>query len=359
MIDELTILDLYHNGKRISEISRAGYGSPHQITKILKKNNITIIKGPPKKELPKKEINNLYQSGISTIELALKYNCSDETIRKIITNKRSITENNKNRNNEIKNKISKSCKAKWQDEEYRIKITSTNKKQQINKCYKKQILPNVHNKIVESKLGRIDSINGPRIKLYEATKIIECKTSDCIIKQIDEKIAKLFYETFHYTSTIRKGATTYGAYFNDKLIAAISYTSPMRLETAKSLNVNIDEIKEISRLAIASNVECENLGSFLIGNTIRKLPKSIKIIVSYSDSTVGHNGGIYKASNFIKDRIIENNYHYETANGIKFHKKTIWDKSKKMKTHELDYAIKHNLIKVIDLPKSRWVFVRK
>jgi hypothetical protein len=97
--------------------------------------------------------------------------------------------------------------------------------------------------------------------------------------------------------------------------------------------------------------------SYLIGRTKKLLPDHIKCIVSFSDSTYGHSGGVYKAAGFVVDGIVPADYYYLSING-KYHKKTIWDKAAKMKMTESDYAAKHNLLKVMGGEKIRWVFRR-
>jgi len=184
---------------------------------------------------------------------------------------------------------------------------------------------------------------------------MKIKPKQLTIKQIDEQIAKSFYQTFHYSNSIRKGALTFGAYYNEYLVAAISYTYTIRRQIATSLQKSSDEVMEISRMARATDVECKNLLSYVIGHTRKLLPPGVNTIISYSDTAYGHTGTVYKASGFIKDRVIAPDYHYESKDGI-FHKKTIWDRSKRMKMTEKDYASKHDLIKVFTGEKFRWVF---
>ncbi len=187
---------------------------------------------------------------------------------------------------------------------------------------------------------------------------IECECQDTTFKQIDESQARDFYSVFHYTSTIRKGALTYGLFLKDRLIAAISYNYPLRTETATRLGCKLNEVLELSRMARRTNVQCKNLLSYFIARTRRSLPKEIKRIVSFSDSTYGHAGGVYKASGFILDGVVEPDYHYVSMNG-KYHKKTIWDRAKKMRMAEKEYAEKHNLQRVVGKAKTRWVYLVK
>lgn len=185
----------------------------------------------------------------------------------------------------------------------------------------------------------------------------ECKVKDLEIKQIDESQASMFYSIFHYTGTVRRGATVYGAFYNNELMAAISYCYPIRQEVSSRLGHKHREVLEISRLARKTNFKCKNLISFLISKSSKLLPSDVKCLVSYSDAAYNHTGTAYKASGFILDGIVAPDYYYVSING-KYHKKTIWDRSKKMKMTESDYADKHNLVKIMGKEKTRWIMRR-
>jgi len=206
----------------------------------------------------------------------------------------------------------------------------------------------------ELEMSNYDQVKS-RLESYGITLIThKCITSNLQIRAITEEEARIFYSIFHYSSTVRSGAITFGAFYNSRLIAAISYTYPLRTQSASRLGLKLSEIMEISRLARQTNIECKNLASYLIAKTKRLLPKGIRKIISFSDSTYGHTGGVYKASGFINDGEIESDYFYLSLHG-RYHKKTIWDRAKRMKMTEYDYAEKHNLVKIITGPKTRWL----
>jgi len=484
------------NNISISKMSKIdNFPSAPTITKILKKYNIPIRKHNYQLlDLPIDRINELYESGKSTLDISKIYNCSDETIRKYILHPRTQSEINLSRSSETIQKISQSCKSKWVNKEYKNKVlnginteeykrnhsiksksnwtnkeykekqNSTRSTKEYKEDHKKKCKETWQNKqyrekqkchfnwrsrkaseesiktlssgpkrdqwIEKLKISSSEQIaNQPRISMqqkqlyylleqsninfYEEgpnTRIspfytvdclcpdhnliievqgeywhsldrvklkdkqkktyierhttykllyldeldfksfqtikrklskyniklstIQCNVKDLSIIKIDEKQARLFYETFHYTSTIRKGSTTFGAFYNGQLIGAISYNPPIRSEIAKNIGCPLSDILEISRLAISSNIECKNTASWFISKTIKSLPKIINIVIAYSDYTYGHTGTVYKASNFIMDKLVENNYHYENENGEKFHKRTIWGRSKQFKMSE-------------------------
>lgn len=212
-------------------------------------------------------------------------------------------------------------------------------------------------KLEEIELKSFDSVSSKLAKfgLFLKTKKFDLK--DIIIKRISESETKMFYSVFHYSCTIRKGAIAFGAFLNDTLIAAISYCHPIRSEAAIRLDFEPKDVMEISRYARMTNIDCKNLGSYIIAKTIKLLPSHVRCIISYSDSTYGHTGGLYKAANFIYDGDIAPDYHYQSEHGT-FHKKSVWDQAKKMKMGETEYAIKHGMNKVFGGYKSRWLFYK-
>ena len=507
----MNIIEEYKQGKSIKTLSILYKLPTAKIKDMLVSNNISIRKGILKTVDPD-QINQLYDQGLSTYQIAEKLGCSSDTVRRYVKNIRDVSTRNSNRD---ANKISESCKKKWQDPEYVKKVkeaTSTQeykaRLKEVGREYyksgigvwiktqeaKETISNNVKElwkddnfrskqtpyfssramlasqeacrkfKIPEFRKEWTDklritstinkaltpSISGVQKQFYyilnrsninfyeegEKTKIGPFYVVDCIIpkqqdmikdliveiqgeywhsfqntiikdkqkatyiknhtdydllyideldmscwsevcnklkefglslltesysidqleiKKITEEEARQFYNIFHYTSSIRKGATTYGVYYFDKLIAAISYTYPIRTQIAGSLNLQMKQVMEISRLARATNIECPNLLSWFIGSTRKQLPPEVKCVISYSDSTYGHTGGVYKSCGFVNDKEVAPDYYYLSING-KYHKKTIWDKSKRFNMTEEEYAISHNLQKVMTDSKRRWIY---
>jgi len=186
---------------------------------------------------------------------------------------------------------------------------------------------------------------------------VECGLGDLEVRETTEADAQQFYSVFHYSSTIRRGAVTYGAYLRQELVAAISYTAPMRLQTAGSLGYARGEVLEISRLARRTDLVCPNLASFLIARSRDRLDSSVKCVVSFSDSTQGHAGTVYRAAGFTATGETQPDYYWASLLG-RHHKKTIWDRAKRMKLSEQDYARRHGLVRVETEPKTRWVYHR-
>ena len=137
---------------------------------------------------------------------------------------------------------------------------------------------------------------------------------------------RFFMEDVHYLQKLPTNISfRLGAFYKNEMIGAIAYGNPTRTEIAQDLGGNLsskDEIKELRRLVVAResdipeikkkmqvpqwylsavkiSSEISNVGSQVIigGNEEMKTIKpSLKIIITFADSTQGHHGGVYQAS---------------------------------------------------------------
>lgn len=153
---------------------------------------------------------------------------------------------------------------------------------------------------------------------------------------------------------------TIRAWFKKHNITARSISESLQLNPSKSSwneerriklvrqNLPYDNATtlELSRFCIHPNYQKHNLGSWFLSKAIKMLPTHIKTIISYSDLTHNHNGGLYKASNFKIDHIVKPDYWYARENGWILHKKTVYNKAKSAGLRESEYAKQENLKKV-------------
>lgn len=119
---------------------------------------------------------------------------------------------------------------------------------------------------------------------------------------VDRKDVKDFIETWHYSKNINglKSTFCFGLYDNDVLIGSMIYGEPAMNNQAKKYNKdNPEKVLELRRLCCIDDTP-KNTESYFIGSTLRWLRKNTeyKTIISYSDLSFGHEGTIYKASNF-------------------------------------------------------------
>ena len=128
------------------------------------------------------------------------------------------------------------------------------------------------------------------------------RVSDFKIESVDRKVIQSFIHKWHYshdTNGIQQ-RQCFALYNDDKIIGAIIYAIPSMPNTAKKYNPdNPDKCWELRRLCCIDDTPT-NTESYFIGQTLRWIRQNtdIEVIVSYADLEQGHEGIIYKATNF-------------------------------------------------------------
>jgi len=103
-----------------------------------------------------------------------------------------------------------------------------------------------------------------------------------------------FVKRFHYTKTVARGCNRiFLLKIDGKKAGVAMYGHPVGTNVKKKYGNSTIELKRFC----LSNGCIKNTASWFIAKTIKLLPKGHKII-SYADQNQGHEGTIYKASNF-------------------------------------------------------------
>ena len=129
----------------------------------------------------------------------------------------------------------------------------------------------------------------------------------------------------HYAKWIPNIVNSFGLYECKKLLGIITYGIP----ASRSLCIGVcgekfsNDVIELNRLFLIINKK--NLASFFVAKTL-KLLKKPKIVVSYSDTSMNHNGYIYQASNFFYTGLSAKRKEWRLKNSNK-HSKTITEQS--------------------------------
>lgn len=128
-------------------------------------------------------------------------------------------------------------------------------------------------------------------------KVREFKVIQCERKEIVK-----FIETWHYSKNVNGLTTTYCFKLLDvenNLIGAMIYGKIAMANVWQKYSDKEEDLIELKRLCCIDNTP-KNTESFFIGKTLQWLKKNtnIKKIISYADTTYGHSGTIYKATNF-------------------------------------------------------------
>jgi hypothetical protein len=174
-----------------------------------------------------------------------------------------------------------------------------------------------------------------KLKLGLDIETKEFNFSDLTIREINNIGAKTFLDLYHYLGKDR-GGRAFGAFDGDLLIAVIVFSPPLRQNTAGQFGLIDGEIRELSRLCIHPSYHKKNFASWFIKRTLKQI--DCKLVIAYADTTVGHDGGIYKASNFKLHHIVPADYWYVDTSGYVMHKRTLYGRAVKQKMTEAEFA---------------------
>ena len=135
------------------------------------------------------------------------------------------------------------------------------------------------------------------------------KVSEFTIEAVHKKAVTPFIEKWHYSHYAggiqhRQCFALYspdGKFGLPRMIGCMIYGQPAMSNTATKYHPdNPDRCWELRRLCCIDDTPT-NTESFFIGKTLRWLKQNTdaEVIISYSDLQQGHEGVVYKASNFI------------------------------------------------------------
>ena len=172
------------------------------------------------------------------------------------------------------------------------------------------------------------------------------------IEKITYEDCKAWLLQKHYAKRIPSISYSFGLFIDNNLEGIITYGSP----PSQSLCIGIcgeeyrGMVLELNRLAINSTAP-KNSASKLVGKTLKMLPRD-SIIVSYADTSMGHVGKIYQATNFIYTGLSDKRTEWRMKDS-NLHSKTICEK------YTLEERKESDKFYVVDRPrKHRYIYFR-
>ncbi|MBD3408200.1 MAG: GNAT family N-acetyltransferase [Candidatus Lokiarchaeota archaeon] len=177
---------------------------------------------------------------------------------------------------------------------------------------------------------------------------------DVIIKKVSKSEVDIFISSHHYIGSAGRCGNVFAAYLGDVLIGSVVFSPLIR----QNLPHDYYHTTELSRLCIHPRYQKKNFASWLISQSIKRLPRRYHDIIAYSDTTFNHRGTIYKASNFEFMGEVKPDYWYIDADGYYTHKKSIYYHAKKSKITEAAYVATFGLIKVMGKEKLKYIYHR-
>jgi hypothetical protein len=178
---------------------------------------------------------------------------------------------------------------------------------------------------------------------------------DFSVEIIDKTNAKTKIINNHYTKSCPSSKYSFGLVKDGFSYAVAIFSSLHRQNQSGEYPSN--RVLELSRLFIHDGVP-KNSGSYFLSRCLSYLKdtKDYDAVLTYADTTEGHDGGIYKAANFEFIGNTKVNYHYVDEKQKRIHKKTVWDKAKRRGEKELAFAEKNCLLVVKEEVKRKFMY---
>lgn len=190
------------------------------------------------------------------------------------------------------------------------------------------------------------------------------KVKDIKVKQITPKEARPYIAMFHYSKTFPDSTRfVYGGYVDNKLVGIVCYGMGCGKNqyTAIIPDIQNGQYVELTRLW-CMNGSPRNTESRIIGQSLKLLPKEIKLIVSFSDASQGHCGLIYQATNWYYLGKNNGGKMLEMENGIQKHPRLLGIyrmRHPEYKAYSNDELMKLLKLKYVDGgAKYRYVYLR-
>jgi ribosomal protein L31 len=175
------------------------------------------------------------------------------------------------------------------------------------------------------------------------TKSISLRPSKCQIKLILYSETSSFYNQFHYIGPC-KSKINYGVYYQNKLIACMSFKKPTRQSKHDF---------ELVRMASDPQFKVHGIWSKLLKQF--QIDNNSNSIVSFSDNRL-FSGGVYEKIGFKFDGEIPPDY-YWVKGQKRFHKSGLRKTKEEKLTGLTEYQLREDqgYKKIWDLGKKRWV----
>ncbi len=181
-----------------------------------------------------------------------------------------------------------------------------------------------------------------------------------IVLRTARDVAKPFVIEHHYSQAFGKASIILGLYKvgEPELLGVITFGQPSGRLVAQSIieGGNDHTVFEFLRMCVLDDCPCPR--TYFMSKAISILKQrfpQVRALVTYADQTEGHDGTVYKANSWIYVGKTGSKYHYLDVLNQRLNKRIPWDNAKKEGITEREYVEKHRLLKVIELPKLKYV----
>lgn len=162
-----------------------------------------------------------------------------------------------------------------------------------------------------------------------------------------------FIKTNHYSKSLGRGCRyNFGLFVNDKLIGAAQVGYPVGTNAVQRYQIKKGRILELKRLCLIDKTP-KNTESWFISKILKYMKinvKDLEGVLSYADPMQGHNGIIYKASNFL----YIGEQKQSNSQAIKYNKKLIHTRT----AFNGSLFTYKDLMKLLKKKKAKWVTIK-
>lgn len=179
------------------------------------------------------------------------------------------------------------------------------------------------------------------------------------VQSIDSYLCREWLLNKHYLKRWTSFTYSFGLFEEDILVGILTFGNAIPLTMKKSLfgEKYMDLVYELNRLCTNDNLD-KNANSYFISEAFKLLPKPL-IIVSYADKSVGHNGYIYQATNFMYTGESHTQMDWKLKGKEHLHSRTLMDEFafEKDRVKKLKEKYGDDLYQVKREAKHRYVYI--
>ena len=179
------------------------------------------------------------------------------------------------------------------------------------------------------------------------------------VKSVTSNQCKEWLLKKHYLKRMTSFTYSFGLFENNILVGVLTFGNAVPIYMKKSLfgEKYMDIVYELNRLCTNDNLD-KNANSYFISEAFKLLPKPL-IIVSYADKSVGHNGYIYQATNFMFTGESHTQLDWKLKGKEHIHSRTLMDEFafENNRVEKLKEKYGDDLYQVKREPKYRYVYV--
>lgn len=171
------------------------------------------------------------------------------------------------------------------------------------------------------------------------------------VKPISKKIAEPIVRQKHYSRRLGIFWEGFGLYEGDTLCGVVCYGQPSAPIQKHAFAGRDFRFYELTRLVVDRGIV--NGASTLVGRSLQLLSNKPCAVISYADSSHGHAGIVYQATNWLYTGAVVAHDSLYVIDGVPTHPMTLRDRGI---TNPVEWAKNNGIEKIKPQPKHRYFF---